>query len=304
MPPNYSRKRFESTLCSVLPKCYALLPDYRDAPAEESHKLAIETVERGVAVDESIRDASHMIFGFVYNKQRKYARAEEAYQKAIAADVVDSTAFNWYARMLASTGRSEAALEQALAAQRLDPTSSVLNTLVATMYIWVNDLERAAEYYKRSAQLGGGSLYDYFGYALMLMRQGRLEEAINIANAGATVNMGGNDWVQPLFRALEDPSQRERAVTALEEASNAGRLDPRLHMALRVFLGDVDGGMKIALDLASPGMHRPMDMLFLPELRPLREHEDFPRLTEMLGIRDYWDEKGCVWLDDSISCPD
>ena len=138
----------------------------------------------------------------------------------------------------------------------------------------------------------------------MLMRQGRLEEAINIANAGATVNMGGNDWVQPLFRALEDPSQRERAVTALEEASNAGRLDPRLHMALRVFLGDVDGGMKIALDLASPGMHRTMDMLFLPELRPLREHEDFRRLTEMLGIRDYWDEKGCVWLDDSISCPD
>ncbi len=206
--------------------------------------------------------------------------------------------------MLATTGRSDAALEQALAAQRLDPTSSVLNTLVATMYMWVNDLEHAAVYYERSSQLGVGSLYEYFGYALMLLRQGRLEEAINLANAGATLNNGGNDWVQPLFRALDDPSQRDSAIAALEEASNAGRLDPRLHMALRVFLGDVDAGMRIALDLARPGMHRPMDILFLPELRPLREHEDFPLLTEMLGISEYWDEKGCIWLDDSISCPD
>lgn len=287
-----------------LAKSYALLPDYRDAPPGESHKLAIDTVKRGVAVDESIRDVSNMIYGFVYNKQREPLKAEEAYRKAIKADVVDSTAFNWYARMLASVGRSDKALEQALQAQRLDPSSSVINTLVATMYMWVGDLDNAVTYFERSSQLGVGSLYDYFGYALMLMRQNKLQEAIELARTGATFNDGTSNWVEPLFAALEDESQRDAAIAALDEAAQAGQVDQRLNMALRVFLDDVDGAMLIAKELAGPGMHRPMDLLFLPELRALRQHPEFFELMEMLGVKQYWDENDCVWLDDSISCPD
>jgi TolB-like protein/Tfp pilus assembly protein PilF len=288
----------------ALAKAYALLPDYRHAPPDESHKLAIETVERGIAIDESIRGVSRMIYGFVYNKQRQPLKAEEAYKQAIEADVVDTTAFNWYARMLASVGRSEAALEQALAGHRLDPSSSVINTLVATMYIWLEDEESAARYYERSSQLGAGSEYDYFGYALMLMRQGRLDEAFKLARTGAAVNGGSNDWVEPLFAALQDRSQAQAAIAAMDEVTRAGELDARVNMALRVFLGDVDGAMRVAKELAGPGMHRPMDMLFLPELRPLREHPEFFELMEMLGVKQYWDEKGCVWLDDSVSCPE
>ncbi len=62
--------------------------------------------------------------------------------------------------------------------------------------------------------------------------------------------------------------------------------------------------MQLASELAGPGSHVEMDLLFLPELRPLREHPDFMPLMATLGVQQYWDEKGCVWLDDSISCPD
>ena len=95
---------------------YAVLPDYRDMPREESYKLAIETVEPGVAVDDSIRDAASAVFGYVYQKQRRWADAEGAYLRAISAQVVDSNAFNWYSRMLASVGRREDALRQILLA--------------------------------------------------------------------------------------------------------------------------------------------------------------------------------------------
>lgn len=287
-----------------LAKSYALLPDYRDAPVDESHKLAIDTVKRGIAVDESIRDVSSMIYGFVFNKQRQPLKAEEAYKQAVQARMVDSTAFNWYARMLAGVGRSEAALEQALTAHRLDPSSSVINTLVATMYIWLDDEKNAAKYYERASQLGGASQYDYFGFALMLMRQGKVDEARELAVTGATVFLPTNGWVDPLFAALEDPSQNEAAIAAMDKATQANALDARVNMALRVFLGDVDGAMRLAKELSGPGMHRPMDLLFLAELRPLRQHPEWFELMEMLGVKEYWDENGCVWLDDSVSCPD
>jgi len=44
--------------------------------------------------------------------------------------------------------------------------------------------------------------------------------------------------------------------------------------------------------------------LFLTELRPLREHPGFLGLMRDLGVRDYWDETGCVWMNDSVVCPD
>jgi DNA-binding winged helix-turn-helix (wHTH) protein/TolB-like protein/Tfp pilus assembly protein PilF len=283
---------------------YALLPDYQNAPAEESYRLAVDTVERGVAVDESVRDISKMIYGFVYHKQRKPLLAEEAFSQAIQADIVDSAAFNWYARMLAGVGRKEAALEQALAAHRLDPGSSVINTLVATMYIWLDDNENAARFFERSNQLGSASQYDYFGYALMLIRQGMREKAHELVLAIPTADHSASGWVDPLFQAFEDPSHGPAAIAAMDEATRTGALEARVNMALRVFLGDVDGAMRMAKDLAGPGTHRPMDLLFLTELRPLREHPEFMDLMEMLGVKDYWDENGCMWLDDSVTCPD
>lgn len=287
-----------------LATAYALLPDYRKAPLEESLKLAIDTAERGVAVDDSIRDAASAVFGYVYHKQRQWSKAEQAYVRATNARIVDSNSFNWYARMLAGVGRREDALRQALAAQKIDPSSAIINSLVATLYTWLNDPDRATEFYERSNQLGASNQYHYFGYALVLLREGRLDEARELASVGASSNELENGWVRPVFAGLADDSQRGDALAAIAQASNAGQLDPRIKMALHTLLGDVDGAMELANELAQPGQHLQMDLLFLPELQPLRQHSGFFDLMDKLGVQDYWDEKGCVWLDDSVSCPD
>jgi len=287
-----------------LATAYALLPDYRDAPLDATHRQAIDIVERGVAVDDSIRDAASAVFGFVYHKQRKWAEAERAYERAIDGRVVDSNAFNWYARMLAGVGRREDALEQALAAQRIDPSSAVINSLVATLYAWLDNTEQAAEFHERSKKLGVSDQYHFFGYALSLMREGRLGEARELASSGAIINYGDNSWIDPVSAALSDESQRDLALAAISADSVVGHLDPRILMAIHSLLGDVDGAMHIAKELAQPGAHLEMDLLFMPELRPMRRHPGFHELMEMLGVQDYWDENGCVWLDDSVSCPD
>jgi len=287
-----------------LATAYAVLPDYRDKPHEATYKLAIETVDRGIAVDDSIRDAASAVFGYVYQKQRKWAKAEAAYLRATSAQVVDSNAFNWYSRLLASVGRREDALEQILLAQKMDPSSAVINSRVAVVYTWLGEAERAAEFYERSNRLGGVGENYLLGNALLLVREGRLDEAAEQARAAALVNEDSSEWVDPVFAAMIDPSKREAALAAIELASSSKQMDPRIDVVLRTMFGDVDGAMRTADLLTQPDEFFEMDMLFLPELRLLRQHPDFPGLMQNLGIQSYWDDKGCVWLDDSISCPD
>jgi len=287
-----------------LATAYALLPDYRHTPLEETHRLAIDTVERGVAVDDSIRDAASAVFGFVYHKQRKWAEAERAYIRAINGQVVDSNAFNWYARMLAGVGRREDALQLVLTAYKLDPSSAVINSLVAVMYTWLNDAEKAEEFYERSNQLGASGTNHLMGQALLKVREERFDEARELAREGAFIKDGAADWADIVFAAFKDPARQADALSALDATHDSARIDPRIELSLRTALGDVDGALQIANSLAQPGVHFEIDVIFLPELRALREHPGFFDLMENLGVQDYWDENGCVWLDDSVSCPD
>jgi len=287
-----------------LATAYAVLPDYRDMPLAEKHNLAIETVRLGVAVDDSIRDAASSVFGFVYQKQRRWAEAEQAYLRATKAQVVDSNAFNWYSRMLASVGRREEALRQILLAQQMDPSSAVINSRVAIVYTWLGNAEKALEFYERSNRLGGvGEIY-LLGRALLLVRAGQLEEAKELSRAAALSNGGSSVWVDPVFAAMIEPSNRDTALAAIESASSAQQMDPRIDVVIRTMFGDVEGAMRVAKRLVQPDKTFELDMLFLPEMLPLRQHPEFPQLMEDLGIQTYWDEIGCIWLDDSISCPD
>jgi hypothetical protein len=118
------------------------------------------------------------------------------------------------------------------------------------------------------------------------------------------INEDSSEWVDPVFAAMLDPAKREAALAAIELASSSEQMDQRIDVVLRTMFGDVDGAMRTANLLVQPDKFFEMDMLFLPELRPLRQHPGFPGLMQNLGIQSYWDDKGCIWLDDSISCPD
>ena len=58
-------------------------------------------------------------------------------------------------------------------------------------------------------------------------------------------------------------------------------------------LGDIDGAMAVASRLEEPGEWFQMDLLFAPQLQPLRDHAGFLPLLERLGVVDYWNEVGC-----------
>ena len=265
--------------------------------------LAVSTVERGIAVDESIRDAANAIFGFVYQKQRNWSLAEQAYMRATSAQAVESTAFHWHSLMLANVGRLDDALQKALAALRIDPSNAVVNSRVAEAYTWLNDVENAEECYKRTDELGGGDTSYLLTHALWLQRQGRVEEARQVLADAVSIMGDGSSWFEPVFAALAEPAQHDAGLAAVDQASAEHAINLRVEVYLRVQLGDTDGAIRVANGLTREGETLGTDFLFLPELLPVRQHAGFLALMDQVGIAEYWEEVGCVWRDAAVHCP-
>jgi len=290
----------------ALATVYTLMPNYRNAPPVEMDSLALQTINAGIAADPNLKDTGSFIWGYVYHKQKRWDEAETAYLRAINADVIDSNAFNWYSRMLASVGRLNDSLRVARIGLELDPGSPSLNSRVAMSYTWLSDNEHAQEFYDRANNLGWRGSVHKLGYAFMLMQTGQLETAQNLAITAENEAGRSASWVAPFFSAFGDPSDAikvQAAIAAFDEAAEARQVTPLVELMARSLLGDLDGAMRIAELLLQPGEAFEMDLLFIPELAQLRQHPDFMPLMKRLGITDYWASRGCVWDGDKVNCP-
>jgi tetratricopeptide (TPR) repeat protein len=216
--------------------------------------------------------------------------------------VVDPNAFNWYSRMLASVGRLDASLDQALLALELDPTSAVINSRVAYAYLWLGDTRNAEEFFERAEKFGASGSTLTMGYALFLFREGRSAEAYELSKQAARMSGGSEAWIDPVFAAIDDPILSDAAIAAVDAAVEQNGISRQIEFIARTVLGDLDGAMSVAHLLESEGEVFEMDLLFIPEVAPLREHPDFARLLDALGITEYWRARGCAWSGSSAVC--
>jgi DNA-binding winged helix-turn-helix (wHTH) protein/TolB-like protein/Tfp pilus assembly protein PilF len=285
-----------------LATAYALLPYYRNLPVIETNRAAIQTVEKGIAVDPRIKSAARAIYGSHYHQQKRWSESEAAYRLATTAPVQDSTAFNWYSRMLNSVGRLDDALRQALKAEAIDPDNGVVNSRLAIVYTWLGDAEKAHEYFRRADELGGTSTIHNLARGLLLIREGRIADAEKMALAAVRMGEGSTEWIGPVFAAFEDPSLADSAFAVLTRVAAQNRLEPEVEVTARTILGDIDGAMAVARRLEEPGEFFQMDLLFAPELQALRDHPEFMPLLRRLGVVDYWDEVGCEFDGKKAVC--
>lgn len=297
----------------ALATAFALVPEMPEncvADLDESQDLAItyldlaiETIEKGIAADESIRDAAGAIYGYYYHKRKNWIESEAAYQRAIGAAYVDSNSFNWYSRMLASVGRLDDALEMALRAEDIDPDNAVAISRIAIAYTWVGQDQMAREYFRRANELDHASPRYLYAHSFLPIRGQRWEQATDLMATGLDKAGVPTDWVAPYFAGLADPSKRMAAIQALDIAASNGHIPPNAEFCGRAVIGDTDGAMRLALQLEQPGEIFEMDLLFIPEMKALWRHEEFMPLLKRVGIVEYWKSMDCYWDGSSVHCP-
>lgn len=287
----------------ALATAYALTHDYYGDPFEEMRELALKTIEKGVSVDASIEDASWAIHGFVFQQKKEWEKSEAAYLRAINAAVVDPNAFSWYSRMLASTGRLEEARDIVLVAESLDPDNAMVNSRIAMAQTWLGDDVAAYEYFRRSNALGATGNLHIMTNALLLYRDGRAEESKKLSLAATALQGTPTYWIDPVYAALAEPGKRDAALAAIDKVWAEQLVIPDIVLIVRSILGDLDGAMEIARLLELKGEAFSTEMLFIPDIAPLRKHPDFVPLLERLGIVAYWNKLGCTWDGDRVHCP-
>jgi DNA-binding winged helix-turn-helix (wHTH) protein/TolB-like protein len=288
---------------------HLLLSDYSTGQRREIFEQAIGVATQGVAADPSIREPAQLIHGFVHHQYGNWSDAVEAFEAAIRGKTVYPTTYQWHSRLLSALGLLERSLQQAITARAMEPASQVLNSRVANAYLWMNDMDQGRHFFEEANRMGVGAPIHHFGYTMFLMRDDRLMEARARTKIALRLFSSADAWVDPVFDGLANPDNQELrdvAYATVEQMTTDGAA-PYITMIIWALFGEANRVMDIAMQLAESGKlyeneSAQIEIIYLDELKPLREHKDFPELLRKLGLTDYWDSIGCQWSDDQVLC--
>ncbi len=286
----------------MLAYAYALLPEYGNEAQEPMYERAMQVAEQGIRMDRSIGDAAATIRAFIAHKRGDWIAAENAYQQALGADYVYPVTHQLYSRLLSSVGRLDASLEQAARARELDPQSAVLISRLAIANFWLGNMEEAERLFARAHDMNLLSPIHDLAYALFKIRQGRTDEARELAKAGLEKYAADNSWVDPVFDGIEDLALRDQAHQLVTDMSVAGQLPARVEITLWALLNDADRAIQVARRLETEGEVFEAELLFIPQFQSLREHPEFPALMDAIGLAEYWNSVGCRWQQHALHC--
>lgn len=289
-----------------LANAYVLLADYPASDVKSMYDRAIETAQKGAEMDPGIEHAVGTVFGFVDTKMFRWADAARSFETATSSATVYPTSHHWYSRFLANVGLLEKSLEHARLAQAMDTASPILNGRLGVAYHWLNDSVNADRYYARAADQRVGSWIHNLSYALFLIREQRWDEARQKAKEALDSYGQRNDWVDPVFDGLMNPSDENSladAFTAIAAGVASGDLPKNIELTLWALLGQGDRAMEAAWAfLRESRGYFDVEIFYLDEFRVVREHEEFPDLLAALGLTDYWRSIGCRWDGDKVQC--
>lgn len=286
----------------MLAYAYALLPEYADEPQKPMYERAMLTAEQGIRMDPTISDAAATIRAFIAHKQGDWIGAESAYRQALGADYVYPITHHLYSRLLSSVGRLDASLAEAARARELDPQSAVLISRLAIANFWVGNMDEAERLFARVNGMNFQAPIHDLAYALFKIRQGRTDEARDLAKAGLAKFAADNRWVDPVFDGFEDPALYEQAHRLVSDLSGAGQLPARVEITLWALLNDADRAMQVARRLETEGEVFEAELMFIPQFEPLRNHPGFGNLMDAVGLTEYWNSVGCRWEQGELRC--
>ncbi len=283
-----------------LANTYMLLADYGSRSA--MFDLAIATVEEGVRQDPQIHDAAQTVHGYVHTKRGNWMAATEAFEIAINSTVEYPPSQHYYSRLMAAVGRVDKSFEAAKTAWEMDPTDPVLNSQLAIACFWKNDIPCVRRYFEIANTMGLDAPIHQLSYALFLIRDNRIDEARDIARRAMTLYQIDASWVAPVFDELARSPNSESSLAVLQEYSARNAIPETALVIFWILAGQADRAMEMAWKLVDDPSLFELELIYLDEFRILRQHEDFPRLLDEIGLTEYWQSAGCEWENDAVNC--
>ena len=280
---------------AALASAYVVLPGYTREEGDEATLLpmAEATARRALSIDPKIGEA-HAVLAQVNSERGDLLDAESGFFFAISLEPNEATPHHWYSILLGKAGRLEAALEQARRAQELDPTSAVIASNLAGMYLVRGEDEQALRYARQAESLGLSGKASGIE-AQVALRRKQWDEARRLIRTQEDLPPQLRDLVGRYVDAVADPSQRAAVVAQLRAVDPAVFKQEDL-LGAYVELGALDVAYEIQgrmLD-ADPKawLSRWATNTWGPESAAFRRDPRFGELAARTGFADYWKQYG------------
>jgi TolB-like protein/tetratricopeptide (TPR) repeat protein len=163
-----------------LADCYALLgaAEYGAVPPREAFPKARAAAARALEIDPGLAEA-HASLGlvqWVFDRDRD--AAERSLRRAIELAPGYASSHQWYAEMLAESGRPRDAEGEIRRALELDPLSLVINGDLGLFAYYARDYDQAIEYYKATLAMEPYFVPARLGLALAYAQERQFAEAL------------------------------------------------------------------------------------------------------------------------------
>lgn len=236
------------------------LPDVGGLPPDRALELMRPVADKALELDPLLAEA-HAAQGILLSREHEWARADEAFRRAIDLNPSLTHVYTDYAlTTLQPLGRfdeAEALLEEA---ERRDPLAPIVWRESAVVYLNTGRFDEAIENLERVNAVDPDLAFGNLLLARALSFAGRIEEAMPYWEADQGI--GRQHWMAYAFVRAGRRAEVEQMAA---EHQNPYRL-----AIIYAALGDVDRALEALDRAAEEAPHRVVRLLNYPEMAPLR----------------------------------
>jgi TolB-like protein len=201
---------------AALADVYAVWNDYSTTPDPKAIDESLRAAQRALELDSTLAEP-HAALANGYYRKARWQEADAAFRRAIAMKPSYATAHQWYAWLLAYTGRPEVALAEIDLALSVDPLSLIINENKGEHLMLMGRYEEAIAQFKRTLELDSTFTVTYPYLALTYSLVGDHTTALRWAERTlARPENGTYDLGQSAY-VLARAGQADRARAVLKE---------------------------------------------------------------------------------------
>jgi Tfp pilus assembly protein PilF len=268
---------------------YALLPQYANAPFEESLNKAKAASLKALEFDNSLAEG-HISLASVKQSIWEWEGVQEGYQRGLALNPNYATAHQWYSEYLVPMGRIAEAQKEIRLAQQLDPMSLIINVRVGMTSYFARQYDLAEKQLRDALQFDPDFILTNLFLSHSLIEQDKFEAAIPYLVKGVFNGYSASDRMrfESAIRAAHEKAGAKGGLETVRDlllrSEKRDYSYPMLMALTAMHLEDKDAAfiwLNRAADLKHPGVPT---LRIDPAADFLRTDPRFPELMKRLGI--------------------
>jgi len=217
-----------------LSQVYVSYPDYNLGNPRKSCALAKDAVMKAIGRDDTPAEAYTALANIEEECDHDWRSAEIHFKKAIEISPNSTTAHQWYSEYLLRNEQKEDALKEIRQAQRLEPSSPILNAEVGGTLYWMGRDDDAIKQLNKTIQMGYKSQYAFSWLGFAYAHKGMLNEAVKSFRSAVRMSAdededkdeGGLSPVENILSQLKNTCDAMEPENKIQKAAKLPGGDP------------------------------------------------------------------------------